>query len=193
MVWHNGVLLTNNVGGGNQRWWRFTDPSDPSSLAIYQSGDGTVVPTDQGTHAHTKVEEYVCGGWGCRVRSNGPGKLVAEIMPASRPGEIRAGFTPQNQPAASDSGLHRLYYPWAVPFNWIQYGVNRGTGRIYRGDERVAEWEPLADHGVSGNGILIGNYLFIVSDGSMLGVVAYDLSPIFDDPPGPPRFLDKLT
>lgn len=193
MVWHNGVMLTNNVGGGNRRWWRFTDPDDPTSLTIYQTGSEVSVPTDQGTHAHTKVGDYVCGGWGCRVRSDGPGQLVSETMPASAPGEIRAGFTPQNQPSADNSSLHRLYYPWAVPFNWIQYGVNAGTGRVWRGDERLAEWEPLADHGVAGNGILLGNYLFIVSDGSMLGVVAYDLSPVFDDPPGPPRFLDKLS
>ncbi len=193
MVWHNGVMLTNNVAGGAQRWWRFADPANPASLLIYQSGDGTVTPTDQGTHAHTKLGDWVCGGWGCRVRSNGPGQLAAALMPPSAPGEITAGFTPQNQPEAPDSGLHRLYYPWALPFNWIQYGVNAGTGRVWRGNQLLAEWQPLADHGVSGNGILIGNYLFIVSDGAMLGVVSYDLSPLFDDPPGPPQFLDKLS
>ena len=193
MVWHNGVMLTNNVGGGAQRWWRFDDPGDPASLGIYQSGDGTSVPTDQGTHAHTKVGDWVCGGWGCRVRAGDFGEMVGQLMPPSAPGEITAGFTPQNQPSAPDSGLHRLYYPWALPFNWIQYGINAGTGRLWRGNELLAEWEPLADHGVSGNGILIGNYLFVVSDGSMLGVVAYDLSPVFEDPPGPPQFLDKLS
>ena len=191
MVWHNGLLLTNNVGGGNQRWWRFSDPTDPGSLEIFAADQA--VPTDQGTHAHTRLGPWVCGGWGCRVRSDGPGDLAEQMMPAGAPGEISAGFTPQNQPAAPDSGLHRLYYPWAVPFNWIQYGVNAGTGRLWRGDQMLAEWEPLADHGVAGNGILIGNYLFIVSDGSMLGVVAYDISPVFDDPPGPPQFLDKLS
>lgn len=193
MVWHNGVLLTNNVGGGAQRWWRFSNPSDPGSLSIYQSGDGTSVPTDQGTHSHTKVGDWVCGSWGCRVRAGEFGEMVSQLMPPLAPGEISAGFTPQNQPSAPDSGLHRLYYPWALPFNWIQYGINAGTGRLWRGDELLAEWEPLADHSVSGNGILIGNYLFIVSDGSMLGVVSYDISPVFDDPPGPPLFLDKLS
>jgi DNA-binding beta-propeller fold protein YncE len=191
MIYHNGVMLTNNVAGGNQRWWRFDDPNDPATLGIYATD--VSVPTDQGTHSHTKLGDYVCGGWGCRVRSEGPGQIAAQLMPASAPGEILAGFTPQNQPEAPDSGLHRLYYPWAVPFNWIQYGVNAGTGRLWRGDQLLAEWEPLADHGVSGNGILIGNYLFIVSDGAMLGVVAYDISPVFDDPPGPPQFLDKLA
>lgn len=193
MVWHNGMLLTNNVGGGDRRWWRFDDTDDPSSLIVDQSGDSLSIFHDQGTHAHTKLGDWVCGGWGCRVRADGPGALTDQMKPADAPGEIPAGFTPQNQPSAPDSGLHRLYYPWAVPFNWIQYGVNAGTGRLYRGEELLAEWEPLADHGVAGNGILIGNYLFIVSDGAMLGVVSYDISPVFEDPPGPPQFLDKLS
>jgi hypothetical protein len=191
IIYHNGVILSNNVAGSGRRWWRFTDPDDPTTLSIYATDMD--VPTDQGTHSHSKLGNYVCGGWGCRVRSDGPGEVAEQLMPASAPGEILAGFTPQNQPEAPDSGLHRIYYPWALPFNWIQYGVNAGTGRIWRGDQLLAEWEPLADHGVSGNGILIGNYLFIVSDGAMLGVVAYDISPVFDDPPGPPQFLDKLA
>ncbi len=191
MAWHNGVMLTNNVGGGATRWWRFADIDDPTSLEIYATN--VSVPTDQGTHAHTKLGDYVCGNWGCRVRSDGPGALEGALMPPQSPGEITAGFTPQNQPAPEGSGLHRLYYPWAVPFNWIQYGTNPGQGRLWRGVELLAEWEPLGDHGVSGNGILIGNILFIVSDGSMLGVVSYDISPVFDDPPGPPLFLDKLS
>jgi len=191
IIYHNGVLLSNNVGGGDRRWWRFNDTNDPASLSIYETDDS--VPTDQGTHSHSKIGDYVCGGWGCRVRSDGPGQLAAQSMPPSAPGEISAGFTPQNQPSPEDSGLHRLYYPWAVPFNWLQYGPTPGDGRLWRGDELLAEWAPLADHGVSGNGILIGNYLFIVSDASMLGVVAYDISPVFNDPPEPPRFLDKLS
>ncbi|OAB57320.1 hypothetical protein AY599_09010 [Leptolyngbya valderiana BDU 20041] len=191
IIYHNGVLLSNNVGGGARRWWRFNDTSDPSTLSIYATD--VDVPTDQGTHSHAKIGDYVCGGWGCRVRSDGPGQLAEQLMPASAPGEISGGFTPQNQPATPDSGLHRLYYPWAVPFNWLQYGPTPGQGRLWRGDQLLADWEPLADHGISGNGILIGNYLFIVSDASMLGVVSYDISPVFNDPPEPPRFLDKLS
>ncbi len=191
IIYHNGVLLSNNVGGGARRWWRFNDTDDPGTLSIYATD--VDVPTDQGTHSHGKVGDYVCGGWGCRVRRDGTGQLTEQLMPPSAPGEIAAGFTPQNQPATPDSGLHRLYYPWAVPFNWLQYGPTPGEGRLWRGDELLADWEPLADHGVSGNGILIGNYLFIVSDASMLGVVSYDISPVFNDPPEPPRFLDKLS
>lgn len=192
IVYHNGVVLTSNVGGGAPRWWRFADPDDPASFEIYNETDAQV-PTDHGTHAHGKVGDYVCGAWGCRVRRDGPGALENELMPATAPGEIAAGFTPENQPSPDGGELHRLYYPWAMPFNWIQYGENPGRGRLWRADELLAEWEPLADHGVSGNAILIGNYLFIVSDASMLGVVSYDIGPVFDSPPGPPQFLDKLS
>lgn len=192
IVYHNGVILTSNVGGGAPRWWRFSDPDDPASLTIYNDSSASV-PTDHGTHAHSKLGDHVCGAWGCRVRRDGPGELASELMPPSAPGEIAAGFTPQNQPSPDGGELHRLYYPWAMPFNWIQYGENPGQGRLWRGDELLAEWEPLADHGVSGNAILIGNYLFVVSDASMLGVVAYDIAPVFASPPGPPQFLDKLS
>lgn len=192
IVYHNGLLHTNNVAGGNRRWWRFDDVNDPASLTIFED-DSPSVPNDQGTHSHTKLGDYVCGGWGCRLRRVSPGVNEGHLMPPQHPGEITAGFTPQNQPPPEGGGLHRLYYPWALPFNWLQYGATPGQGRIFRGDELLAEWEPLADHGVSGNGILIGNYLFIVSDASMLGVVSYDISPIFNDPPEPPQFLDKLS
>ena len=195
IAYHDGWILTSNVGGGSPRWWRFTDTDDPTSFSIVNDATAEV-PTDHGTHATTKLGNWVCGAWGCRVRRDAPsGQLVNELMPPSAPGEweFGAGFTPQNQPGPAGGGLHRLYYPWALPFNWIQYGENPGQGRIWRGDELLAEWEPLADHGIAGNAILLGNYLFMVSDASMLGVVAYDISPLFDSPPGPPQFLDKLS
>jgi sugar lactone lactonase YvrE len=192
IAYHDGWILTSNVGGGSPRWWRFTDTNDPASFEIVNDSTAQV-PTDHGTHAATKVGDWVCGAWGCRVARDGIGGLVNQGMPATAPGEITHGFTPQNQPGPEGGGLHRLYYPWALPFNWIQYGENPGQGRIWRGDELLAEWEPLADHGIAGNAILLGNYLFMVSDGSMLGVVSYDIGPLFDSPPGPPQFLDKLS
>src|SRR5690606_37106127 len=86
----------------------------------------------------------------------------------------------QMQPEPEDAGMQRVYWPWAAPFNWIQYGPNSGRARLWRADQLLAEWEPLADHGVAGNSILLGNLLFVVSDASMLGVAAYDISPVFN-------------
>jgi len=184
IAYHNGSIYTNNVGGGSRREVRFTDLSDPASLAIVREGDLPLFH-DQGTHSHTKVGDWLFSNWGGEIRFDSPGVNAEQPHPE---GNI---WIDQNSP---DGGsLHRIYWPWAVPFNWIQYGSSPGRGRIWRFDRLLAEWEPLAVDGVSGNGILLGNLLFIVSDASNLGVVAYDISPVFNTPPEPPRVLDKLS
>ncbi|MEX2498097.1 MAG: Ig-like domain-containing protein [Wenzhouxiangellaceae bacterium] len=184
MAYHNGAIYTNNVGGGARREVRFTDPADPTSLTIVREGDLPLFH-DQGTHSHTKVGDWLFSNWGGEIRFDSPGVNTEQSHPE---GNI---WIDQDSP---DGGsLHRIYWPWAVPFNWIQYGSSPGRGRLWRFDRLLAEWEPLAADGVSGNGILLGNLLFIVSDASNLGVVAYDISPTFNEPPGPPRVLDKLS
>jgi len=184
MAYHNGAIYTNNVGGGSRREVRFTDVSDPTSLAIVEEGDLPLFH-DQGTHSHTKVGDWLFSNWGGEIRRSSPGVNLFEQHPES--------LLWLDQPGPEGGGLHRIYWPWAVPFNWIQYGSSPGRGRLWRHDRLLAEWEPLAVDGVSGNGILIGNLLFIVSDASNLGVVAYDIGPTFNDPPEPPRVLDKLA
>ncbi len=184
IIYHNGRIYSSNVGGGSPREWLFTDPSNPASLAIVNT-TGLPVLTDQGTHGHGKAGDWA-GGGEYEIRRVSPGVNTREQMPAAD------RFLLDQQPP-TDSGLHRLYYPWAVPFNWLQYGPTPASARLYRADEFLAEWEPLAEHGIAGNSILLGNLLFIVSDASMLGVVVYDIGPTFDDPPGDPILLDKFT
>ena len=41
--------------------------------------------------------------------------------------------------------------------------------------------------------ILLGNILFIASDASLRGIAAYDIGPVFNDPPLPPQLIDRLT
>lgn len=185
MVYHNGVVYTNNVGGGSRREVRFTDPNDPESLMITP---GTDLPVfhDQGTHSHSKSGDFIMSAWGARLKRDSPGVNIDQQMPSSE------RFW-QTASAPDGGSLHRLYWPWSVPFNWIQYGSSPGRARLWRADELLAEWEALAVDGVSGNGILMGNILLIVSDASNLGVVAYDIGPTFNDPPEPPRVLDKLS
>jgi len=185
MAYHNGAIYTNNVGGGSRREVRFADVSDPASLAIVQEGDLPLFH-DQGTHAHTKVGDWLLSKWGGEIKRDAPGVNVFDR-------NDEAWWLWQDQDGPEGGGLHRMYWPWAVPFNWIQYGSSPGRGRLWRHDRLLAEWEPLAVDGVSGNGILLGNLLFIVSDASNLGVVAYDIGPTFNDPPEPPRVLDKLA
>jgi DNA-binding beta-propeller fold protein YncE len=184
IAYHNGSIYTNNVGGGARRELQFIDSDDPSSLAIVRENDLPLFH-DQGTHSHTKVGDWLFSYWGGEIRFDSPGINVEQSHPESN---LWQTATPPD-----GGGLHRLYWPWAVPFNWIQYGASPGRGRLWRHDRLLAEWEPLAVDGVSGNGILLGNLLLIVSDASNLGVVAYDIGPIFNDPPEPPRVLDKLS
>ena len=184
IAYHNGAIYSNNVGGGARREWRFTDSADPGSLAIVRAADLPLFH-DQGTHSHTKVGDWLFSAWGGEIRRRSPGVNVEEAHPESR--------LWQDQDSPEGGGLHRIYWPWALPFNWIQYGSNPGRARLWRHDDLLAEWEALAIDGIAGNGVLLGNVLFMVSDASMLGVVAYDIAPTFDDPPRRPRVLDKLT
>ena len=185
MAYHNGAIYTNNVGGHSRREVRFTDPSDPASLTIVQEGDLPLFH-DHGTHAHTKVGDWLFSKWGGSIKRDSPGVNIDER-------NDEAWWLWQDQDGPEGGGLHRLYWPWAMPFNWIQYGSNPGRGRLWRHDRLLAEWEPLAVDGIAGNGILLGNLLLMVSDGSNRGVVAYDIGPTFNDPPEPPRVLDKLS
>ncbi|MDA8020184.1 MAG: PKD domain-containing protein [Thermoanaerobaculia bacterium] len=185
IIYHNGRIYSNNVGAGEPREWLFTDPDNPASLAIVNT-TGLPFLTDQGTHGHGKAGDYAGGAGNYRLRRDSPGVNVVESMP------VQDRFFDDQSPPL-DSGMHRVYYPWAVPFNWLQYGPTPASGRLYRADQLLAEWEPLADHGVAGTAILLGNLLFIVSDASMLGVAAYDIGLTFDTPPGDPVLLDKFT
>ena len=184
IAYHNGVIYSNNVGGGSRREIRFLDTSDPSSLAVVREGDLPLFH-DQGTHSHTKVGEWLFSAWGGGLRRQSDGVNADVSHPESS--------LWQQQDSPDGGGLHRMYWPWAMPFNWIQYGSNPGRARLWRHDRLLAEWEALAVDGIAGNGLLLGNVLFMISDASMLGVVAYDIGPTFEDPAGPPRVLDKLT
>ena len=183
---HNGRIYSANVGGSARREWTFSNLGDPGSLSFVPI-DSSPPLTDHGTHGYTKSGDYLGGKYGLYYRRVAPGvNNNSEQNPAGE------RFW-QMQPEPEDAEMQRVYWPWAAPFNWIQYGPNSGRARLWRADQLLAEWEPLADHGVAGNSILLGNLLFIVSDASMLGIAAYDISPVFNDPPEPPALLDKFT
>ncbi len=186
IIYHNGRIYSNNVGAGERREWLFTNPAQASSLAIVNT-TGLPFMTDQGNHAHTKSGDYAGGVLGLRFRRISPGiNNNNEEMPVAD-----RFYNVQTDPPGGSQ--HRLYFPWSTPFNWIQYGTSTGSARLWRADQLLAEWQPLADHGVAGNSILIGNLLFVISDGSMLGVLVYDIAPVFATPAQPPALLDKFT
>ncbi len=184
IMYHNGHIYSNNVAADNPRHYIFTNPADPSSLQI-QSTPNLRSMADQGNHGNTKVGDWLAGYWSMGYQRAGVGVNNVVFNPPE-------WISFSQQPPAPDSGQHRNYYPWSVPFNWLQYGPTPGSGRIYRGTELLTEWEPLADHGIAGNSILLGNVLFLTSDASMLGVAAYDIGPLFDDPPGEIELIDRL-
>ena len=185
IMYHNGHIYTNNVAGGTVREFIFSDVNDPGSLQqVFTPNLRSMA--DQGNHGHSKTGDYLLGYWRSGYGRVGVGVNQVDAEPTD-------WVSWQDQPTVQDTGAIRLYYPWSTPFNWLQYGATPGTARLYRADEFLAEWEPLADHGVAGNSILLGNILFVASDGSMRGIAAYDIGPVFNDPPQPPQLIDRLT
>jgi len=184
IVYHNGHFYTNNVGGANTtaREFKFADINDPGSFEQVFTPNLQSM-SDAQSHGHTKVGDYVAG----YSRVGYPRKDVGdnEVSFNPPPGWISS----QQQPRAAGSRSHRLYYPWSVPFNWLQYGPSSGTARLYRAEKLLAEWQP----GIVGNSILLGNLLFIASDASMQGVSVFDISPVFDSPAQAPRLVNHLS
>ncbi len=179
IIYHNGWLYTNNFGD-ERRHWRFTDPSDPASLTLM--GTGGRMYTDHGTHGHKKVGRWA-GGVFMPIYAESPGVTVVRPSQSEMPENYVHMQTPGNS--------HFIYYPWKVPFNWVQYGGSSGRGPISRGNQLLTDFDSLASHGVAGTAILLGDVLFMASDGSDQGVLSYDLTPIFDG--GQPILLDKLS
>ncbi len=186
IVYHNGHIYTNNVAGGDVREFLFSDHNDPGSLFI-NADSGLASLANQGNHGHFKIGDYASSHWHPAYQRVGVG---VNLMDAPDPPDW---VNYQSQPPAPDSGSIRIFYPWSVPFNWLQYGPTPATARLYRAEELLAEWEPLGEHGIAGNSILLGNILFITSDATMRGVAAYDISPVFDDPPQDPVLVDRLN
>lgn len=184
IAYHNQQIYTHEVGAANPRRWRFNDINDVASFNNFATGWQNVGNfSDHGTHGHYKVGDWLGGQWAANIRRQSEGVNVIQDMP---------GFTALGATAPGDE-ITRMYYPWGLAFNWIEYGARTGHGFIYRGNQLLADWPALAQHGVAGNSILLGNLLFITSDESNMGVLCYDIGPIFQTPAQPPVLLDKLS
>ena len=186
IAYHNGHIYTNNVAGGDVREFLFANTTDVDSFFL-NADTGLPSVTSQGNHGHYKLGDIIASHWNPSYQRTDVGVNLAN--PPNPPDWVNY----LDQPAAEESGSIRLFYPWSVPFNWLQYGPTPATARLYRADELLAEWEPLGDHGIAGNSILLGNILFITSDATMRGVAAYDISPVFYDPPQDPVLVDRLN
>ncbi len=182
IVYHNGNLYTNTVASGDRKNWRWTNTNSISSLTDVTPGGGLPPFMDVGNHAHTKVGDYVVGG------------LVHESF-IKRSGVGTNTYIDDFAEVGANNSGHRMFYPWSVNFDWVQYAGLNGSypSRIYRGDALLWQGNAYAEHGVAGYTILLGNYMFVISDDSDLGILSYDISPIFETPARPPTLLDKLT
>lgn len=190
IAYHNGFIYTHEVAAANPRRWRFTTPANPASLTIEATGANVVGNfSDHGTHGHYKVGDWLGGQFAANIRRDPT--AVNQNLLQGMPG---FNYLTPTQPG---DGLTRMYYPWGLAFNWIEYGAVTGYGYIYRGTETsgqpLMQWPALAQHGVAGNSILLGNLLFITSDESNMGILCYDISPVFQTPAQPPTLLDKLS
>lgn len=186
IAYHNGHIYTNNVAGNNPREFLFANTTDVGSFFLNTDG-GIPSVTSQGNHGHYKIGDIIASHWNPSYQRTDVGVNLQD------PPNPQDWVNYQSQPEAPDSGSIRIFYPWSVPFNWLQYGPTPATARLYRAEQLLAEWEPLGDHGIAGNSILLGNILFITSDATMRGVAAYDISPVFNDPPQDPLLIDRLN
>lgn len=184
IAYHNGLIYTHEVGAANPRRWRFTDINNPATLTNEATGWQVVGNfSDHGTHGHYKVGDWLGGQFAVNIRRQSTGVNVLQDMP---------GFSYVG-PSQPGDRVTRMYYPWGVAFNWVEYDAVTGHGYLYRGNQQLADWPALAQHGVTGNSILLGNLMFITSDESNMGVLCYDISPVFASPPQQPQLLDKLS
>lgn len=189
IVYHNGWFYTNVVTGADRKAWRFGDLGSAASF-LQETGVGDIpLINDHGNHAHAASGDHVGGAYTFAIKRQSPGVNIFSEMPDYQT------LTPWQM------GGHRLYWPWILPFHWIQYDSQNSptpTALIRpntagNGPQTLYEWNSLAEDGVTGNSILIGNLLFITSDQSKLGVLCYDISPVFRIPAERPVLLDKLT
>ena len=189
IAYHNGQFYTNMVTGANRKVWRFSDPTLASSLTQDLTRNDGNIPlfNDHGNHGHSKSGDYIGGGFGFGIKRDSLGVNINQDLPDY------GTFSPYQ------AGGHSMYWPWRLPFNWVQYaGINSAAPtNLIRpgatGPQTLFAWNSLAEDGVTGNSILLGNLFFVTSDNSGLGVLCYDISPVFKSPPERPVLLDKLT
>ncbi len=191
IVYHNGWFYTNMVTGADRRAWRFGNNSQVSSFGQIPglNDENLTLFNDHGNHAHSKSGDYAGGAYGFGLKRQSLGVNIMEDMPEY---ETLSPYRIEG---------HRLYWPWVLPFHWLQYaGQNSPTPTTLvrpnsdaTGPQTLFAWNSLAEDGVTGNTILVGNLMFITSDETSSGILCYDIAPTFNTPPGRPVLLDKLT
>jgi hypothetical protein len=170
IIYHNGSVYTNTVTGGDRKVWKWSNPSNAASIGIVSTTDIPLY-NDLGNHGHFKTGDYVGGFWDLAVRRQGLGVNTY----GQSPDWAAAGSNNANEGT-------KVYWPWSTPFHWLQYaGVNGNyPAFLYRGGQKLFQWDALAEDGIVGTSILLGNLLFLISDETSMGVLCYDISPVLN-------------
>ncbi len=80
-----------------------------------------------------------------------------------------------------------LYHPWTYS-SWGTYGLANYNGQLYLDNQKMAEWDQLAETNIVGFPHFMGNILIMASDQAFSGMATWDVS----DPTNP-QLLDKIT
>ena len=188
IAYHNGTVYTQNIAGGIPRAWKFTDLADPGSLQLQPTNDGGFLSGD-GSHGYHKQN----GGCLGRIKAISPGvnQNVRESDPL-RPG---SGWIPAPASFVGRDGRSSTYFPWDLPFTWHQYGDAAGFAYIRRGQGAPIVEYNWYDLGAThlGKAMLLGDILLLVDDNSNGGVTSFDMGPVFQNPPQPPKLLDHIN
>ncbi len=179
LAYHNSLLysvpeMPSSFGPSDWqvRTWDITHPAAPQETA--QLG---LTPHPVNAHGYFKSGDYLAIGpnwppespWS--FRADGPGATTRTELPGNQ--------IPGNR--------GDLYAPWYVGQTYWSYNAIHGNGEVWKRGQLLGSWDHLAETGVIGHPILIGNLLIFASDQSRTGVATYDISD-----PAHPVLLDVL-
>jgi len=196
---HRGFLVVAPEAPGSDPGssfsWRVFDISDPTAPVEVVRWGGTAAFNMHGYAVDrwefNRLRVFDDGTYGIN-NEFGPvnGEIVSEPdNDAPSTGGVRPGDV---APGTNTWSLGGRQENWAFTFQWEQYGGAEDPYRIAKIEEDPADpgsytwvhkasWNHIAESGVSGIPVLIGNILIYASDDTQRGVAAYDIS----DPTNP--------
>jgi Bacterial Ig-like domain/LVIVD repeat len=187
VAFHQGYLITQYEGPGSKpgsdgkaRYFDISDPASPVET-IFNAGWNNAIS------AHGYWQE------GRAIRGFGDwtfdGGAIRQITNEAEAGGAyfhtwSAGYgTVYPWP-----GRGLVYQPWHMSQYW-SYADTTHPAALFKGDQFLAEFNPVTETGVIGHPFLLGNLLIYVSDQSHTGIAIYDITPSLQAPGTKPRLV----
>ena len=85
-------------------------------------------------------------------------------------------------------GRGMLFQPFHMSQYWT-YGNTDYNSGLFKKNTLLAEFNPVQETGVIGHPILLGNYLYYLSDDSGTGIAVYDITPSLENPGTAPKLI----